>query len=87
MGYSHTYYDVFGKLGEIEVTVEYHPTKAFPGSNEEPKEEEGFEVDAITAENIGCLMGIYNLGGDFADDVNERISEEHDEGGYEVDGE
>lgn len=78
--YQHQYYDDFAKLGEdIEITVEYHKTKGFPGSNEEPREEEGFEVDAITAENIGDLMGVYNLAGPFADDVNERIAENHEE--------
>ena len=78
--YQHQYYADFGKLGEdVEVTVEYHPTKGFPGSGEEPKEDEGFEVDAITAENIGNLMGVYNLAGAFADDVNERVAENHEE--------
>ena len=80
MSYSHTYYASFGQLGEdIEVTVEYHTTKGFPGSGEEPKEEAGFEVDSIHTKEIGDLMGMYNKNEAFADDVNERIAEEHEE--------
>ena len=80
MSYSHTYYADFGQLGQdIEVTVQYHTTKGFLGSQEEPEEPEGFEVDSIHTKEIGDLMGIYNQDDAFADDVNERIATEHEE--------
>lgn len=78
--YHHQYYANFGQLGEDhEVVVGYRKTRGFPGSNEEPSEEEGFEVIFINSENIGSLMGVYNLDGPFKDDVDERVAENHGE--------
>ena len=80
MSYTHTYYADFGQLGQdIEVTVQYHTTKGFLGSQEEPEEPEGFEIDSIDAKDIGNLMGMFNKNEDFADDVNERIATEHED--------
>jgi len=79
MSYSHTYYADLGQLGvDFEVVVEYRTYKGFAGSNEEPPEEEGFEVTSIKCFQLGCLMEIYNMGETFADDVNDRIATEHE---------
>jgi len=80
MSYTKTTYMDLGKLGEdFELTITYETTKAYPGSQEEPEEKEGFEITAIKCDGIGCLMGIYNQEGDFAAAILEIVGEEHEE--------
>ena len=69
-----------GKLGEdFEVTITYTTTKAFAETQEEPGEDAGFEISAIDCKHIGCLMQIYNQDGDFATEIIDIVSAEHED--------